>query len=249
MVNWYKQHNLLINGLLVTILVSVLYFLFGPIAAFALLLLPFAGFLAVRLSTVFVILFILFSYFRIHEAFVVLMPLKIPKLLAIASLLAIAWHLFISKTLKPHWSSTHLIFVIWFAWLTVCVFSASNRGVAIEYWSGVLVKVFIMVFAISWWLTRFSHFSFVRLGIMISGVTISLVALNNKMNGVGLVEGTRVTISREYRSQLGDPNDLSLVLMFPVSFLAAELFDTHANKYRRIFAGVETSLPRYILNL
>lgn len=73
---------------------------------------------------------------------------------------------------------------------------------------------------------------------MISGVTISLVALNNKMNGVGLVEGTRVTISREYRSQLGDPNDLSLVLMFPVSFLAAELFDTHANKYRRIFAGV-----------
>jgi len=238
MVNWYKQHNLLINGLLVTILVSVLYFLFGPIAAFALLLLPFAGFLAVRLSTVFVILFILFSYFRIHEAFVVLMPLKIPKLLAIASLLAIAWHLFISKTLKPHWSSTHLIFVIWFAWLTVCVFSASNRGVAIEYWSGVLVKVFIMVFAISWWLTRFSHFSFVRLGIMISGVTISLVALNNKMNGVGLVEGTRVTISREYRSQLGDPNDLSLVLMFPVSFLAAELFDTHANRYRRIFAGV-----------
>lgn len=75
-----------------------------------------------------------------------------------------------------------------------------------------------MVFVISWWLTRFSHFSYVRLGIMISGVAIALVALNNKINGVGLVEGTRVTISREYRSQLGDPNDLSLVLMFPVSF-------------------------------
>ena len=228
----------MINGLFVMTLTLMLYMRFGPIAAFALLLLPFAGFLAVKISTVFIILFILFSYFRLHEVFVVLMPLKIPKMLALASLLAIAWHLFISKSLKPHWSSTHLVFVIWFVWLTVCVFSASNKGMAIEYWTGVLVKVFIMVFAISWWLTRFSHFSLVRMGIMISGISVALVALSNKMNGIGLVEGTRVTISREYRSQLGDPNDLSLVLMFPVSFLAAELFDKGANKYRRLFAAV-----------
>ncbi len=228
----------MINGLFVMTLTLMLYMRFGPIAAFALLLLPFAGFLAVKISTVFIILFILFSYFRLHEVFIVLMPLKIPKMLALASLLAIAWHLFISKSLKPHWSSTHLVFVIWFAWLTVCVFSASNKGMAIEYWTGVLVKVFIMVFAISWWLTRFSHFSLVRMGIMISGILVAVVALSNKMNGIGLVEGTRVTISREYRSQLGDPNDLSLVLMFPVSFLAAELFDKGANKYRRIFAAV-----------
>jgi len=238
MISWYKKYCLMINGLFVMTLTLMLYIRFGPIAAFALLLLPFAGFLAVKISTVFIILFILFSYFRLHEVFVVLMPLKIPKMLALASLLAIAWHLFISKSLKPHWSSTHLVFVIWFVWLTVCVFSASNKGMAIEYWTGVLVKVFIMVFAISWWLTRFSHFSLVRMGIMISGISVALVALSNKMNGIGLVEGTRVTISREYRSQLGDPNDLSLVLMFPVSFLAAELFDKGANKYRRLFAAV-----------
>ena len=238
MISWYKKYCLMINGLFVMTLTLMLYMRFGPIAAFALLLLPFAGFLAVKISTVFIILFILFSYFRLHEVFIVLMPLKIPKMLALASLLAIAWHLFISKSLKPHWSSTHLVFVIWFVWLTVCVFSASNKGMAIEYWTGVLVKVFIMVFAISWWLTRFSHFSLVRMGIMISGISVALVALSNKMNGIGWVEGTRVTISREYRSQLGDPNDLSLVLMFPVSFLAAELFDKSANKYRRLFAAV-----------
>jgi putative inorganic carbon (HCO3(-)) transporter len=238
MISWYKKYCLMINGLFVMTLILMLYMRFGPIAAFALLLLPFAGFLAVKISTVFIILFILFSYFRLHEVFIVLMPLKIPKMLALASLLAIAWHLFISKSLKPHWSSTHLVFVIWFVWLTVCVFSASNKGMAIEYWTGVLVKVFIMVFAISWWLTRFSHFSLVRMGIMISGILVAVVALSNKVNGIGLVEGTRVTISREYRSQLGDPNDLSLVLMFPVSFLAAELFDKGANKYRRLFAAV-----------
>ncbi|MGB0360640.1 MAG: hypothetical protein ACPGEF_04425, partial [Endozoicomonas sp.] len=51
------------------------------------------------------------------------------------------------------------------------------------------------------------------------------VAVSNKLNGIGLVEGSRVTISRHLQSQIGDPNDLSLVLLFPVSFLCAELFN------------------------
>ncbi|NNG43014.1 oligosaccharide repeat unit polymerase [Pseudoalteromonas sp. NEC-BIFX-2020_002] len=235
---FYKNNSHLINASLVTFLVVGLYLQLGPIAVFAFLILPFAAFTAVKVSVAFIILFILFSYFRLHEAFPVLMPLKIPKLLALASILGIVWHLFISKKLKPHWSTTHLIFVIWFVWLTVCVFSAANKGIAIEYWSGVLVKVLIMVFAISWWMTSLSHFNSVRLGIMVSGVTIAIVALSNKINGIGLVEGTRVTISRDIRSQLGDPNDLSLVLMFPVSFLAAEMFNTNAHSLRRLLAAI-----------
>ncbi|MEQ5875200.1 O-antigen ligase family protein [Pseudoalteromonas sp. NFXS39] len=238
MLNYYKQNQLFINGILVTLLVVVTYAILGPIAVFALLLLPFAAFTAVKVSVAFIILFILFSYFRLHEAFPFLMPFKIPKLLALASLLGIAWHLFISQKLKPHWHTNHLIFFAWFIWLTVCVFSASNRGLAMEYWSGVLTKVLIMVFAISWWMSTLKHFNVVRIGIMISGAAIALVALSNKMNGIGLVEGTRVTISRELRSQLGDPNDLSLVMMFPVSFLAAEVFDSNAHKFRRIIAFI-----------
>tara|TARA_Y100000310_G_scaffold70468_2_gene66117 strand:+ start:5526 stop:6890 length:1365 start_codon:yes stop_codon:yes gene_type:complete len=236
MLNYYKQNQLVINGIVVTVLVISTYSLLGPIAVFALLLLPFAAFTAVKVSVAFIILFILFSYFRLHEAFPVLMPLKIPKLLALASLLGIAWHLFISQKLKPHWHTNHLIFFAWFIWLTICVFSAANRGLALEYWSGVLIKVLIMVFAISWWMTSLQHFNVIRIGIMISGSAIALVALSNKMNGIGLVEGTRVTISRELRSQLGDPNDLSLVMMFPVSFLAAEVFDSSAHKIRRFIA-------------
>ena len=208
MLNYYKQNTLLINGILITFAVAVTYATVGPIAVFALLLLPFAAFTAVKVSVAFIILFILFSYFRLHEAFPMLMPFKIPKLLALASLLGIVWHLFISQKLKPHWQTSHLVFFLWFVWLTVCVFSASNRGLAMEYWSGVLTKVLIMVFAISWWMTSLKHFNAVRIGIMISGAAIALVALSNKMNGIGLVEGTRVTISRELRSQLGDPNDL-----------------------------------------
>ncbi|RJE77481.1 hypothetical protein BGP78_00300 [Pseudoalteromonas sp. MSK9-3] len=238
MSEWVKKNQLLLSGALATLLVLALYKIIGPIAAFAIIIMPFAAFTAVRVSTAFVILFILFSYFRLHEAFPVLMPFKIPKLLALASLLGIFWHLFITKQLKPHWNSCHILFFALFIWLTVCVFAASNRGLAIDYWSGILTKVFIMVFAISWWMTTLSHFNLVRIGIMCSGVSIALVALQNKANGIGLVEGTRVTISRDIRSQLGDPNDLSLVLMFPVSFLAAELFDSSGHKLRRGLAGI-----------
>ena len=49
------------------------------------------------------------------------------------------------------------------------------------------------------------------------------MTLYNKANGIGLVEGTRVTIGRDIQSVLGDPNDLSLVLLFPLSF-AISLF-------------------------
>ncbi|BBN81665.1 membrane protein [Pseudoalteromonas sp. A25] len=231
------QNRLFLTGFAITLVVISAYKGVGILGAFALIALPFAAFSAVRASIAFIILFILFSYFRLHEAFPVLMPFKIPKLLALASLLGIFWHLLISKQLKPHWHTCHVLFVILFLWLTVCVFMASNRSIAIEYWSGVLTKVFIMVFAISWWMTSVKHFAIVRIGIMLSGVAVALVAISNKANGIGLVEGTRVTISRELRSQLGDPNDLSLVLMFPVSFLAAEVFDKRNNKSRRLLAA------------
>ncbi|MDP4985549.1 O-antigen ligase family protein [Pseudoalteromonas tunicata] len=221
---------------LFSLLIIVLYEQFGFVAAFAIVLLPFGAVMAVQISTFFIILFILFSYFRLHEAFPILMPLKIPKLLALASLAGIVWHLFISRKLKPHWHTGHLVFCLLFFWLTVSVFAAKDRPLAMMYWSDIMVKVFLMVFVISWWLKTVSAFNWVRFGIMISGTLVACVALYNKANGIGLVEGTRVTISREFRSQIGDPNDLSLVLMFPVSFLAAEMFSSANSNWKRFFA-------------
>ena len=51
-----------------------------------------------------------------------------------------------------------------------------------------------------------------------SGLLVGCVALFNSVNGIGLVEGSRVTIGRDFGSMLGDPNDLALVLMFPLAF-------------------------------
>lgn len=238
MVNITPHQRQWLVGSLVTVATAFIYTLGGSLGAFALVLLPFAATLAVRFSSVFLVLFILFSYFRLHEAFPFLMPFKLPKLLALASLVGITWHLFISKRLSPFWHSGLFVFSLFFVWLTIACIMAVNPSIAMTYWSGILTKVFIMVFAISWWVKSVSAFSWIRLGISLSGISVALVALYNKFQGIGLVEGTRVTISRELRSQLGDPNDLSLVLMFAVSFLAAEVFNPHAKKIMRLFSLV-----------
>lgn len=219
----------------ISVFVVVLAAKIHPVVGLGFALLPFAMVLAVRVSSLFIILFILFSYFRLHEAFPVLMPLKIPKMLALAALLGIAWHLFISKTLQPIWHSGHIAFALFFTWLVIASLCASNRGMSIAYLNGNLSKLFIMVFAISWWLRSLKELGWVRMGIAASGSAVALVAISNKIQGIGLVEGTRVSISRHLGSQLGDPNDLSLVMMFPVSFLAAEVFVSQYSITRRLF--------------
>ncbi|MCJ8271217.1 MAG: oligosaccharide repeat unit polymerase, partial [Psychrosphaera sp.] len=44
--------------------------------------------------------FIVFSFFRIHEAFRFLIPLHIPLLLALSSLAVLGWHLVVIKSIK-----------------------------------------------------------------------------------------------------------------------------------------------------
>ena len=57
---------------------------------------------------------------------------------------------------------------------------------------------------------------------IVAGIVVGTVALVNKVQGVGLIEGTRVTIGRDIGSMLGDPNDLALVLLFPIGFALAQ---------------------------
>jgi probable O-glycosylation ligase (exosortase A-associated) len=232
-------------GISLSFFIIMTYIFYGFFISFSLLLLPFVLFLIIRHSVIFVILFILFSYFRIHEAFPILMDLKIPRLLALSSFFGIFWHLFLTKKLKPFWNSSHTVFMTLFLWLTVSVFAATNKDLSLEYWTSTLTKVFIMVFVISWWINNSKAFNLTRLGIIISGGLIASVAVYNKINGIGLVEGTRVTISRDLKAQIGDPNDLSLVLLFSVSFLCAELMNKKHKLFYKIIILAILSLVIY----
>ena len=188
------------------------------------------------------LLFIVFSFFRIHEAFPILIPFRIPQFLAITTLLSLAWHYFGTRRIQAYWSSELLIFIPFFTVCTVGVVFATDRAEAWAYWSGTYVKIAIMTFATAWLTREQRHFKRVNFSIVLAGLAIAYVTLYNKYNMIGLVEGTRVTIGRDIGSTLGDPNDLSLILLFPLSFACALLVSKGIGRWQRMLGFIATPM-------
>lgn len=188
-----------------------------------------------------VLLFVLFSFFRIHEVFPQLYNFKIPLLLSLASLAALIWHLVLTEKIKPYWRKELTLVSSFFGLVILGIVMASNLGLAIKYFSDVYSKIMIMTFAIAWLSRTSKDFALASKLFTITGSMVGLVALHNSANGIGLVEGTRVTIGRAIGSILGDPNDLALVLMFPVAFSCSFILTPKIGKANRIF-GITTLL-------
>ncbi|ARU55221.1 O-antigen polymerase [Oleiphilus messinensis] len=180
--------------------------------------------------------FIIFSFFRIHEAIPVLMPFKIPQLLALASFAVLGWHIFIANTISLYWSKLLTLFSLFFLLICLGAVFATDRGAAIGAITGTFSKIAIMVCAIAWLIRTPKDFHRCSMLIILAGCVIGSIAITNKLNGIGLVEGTRVTIGRNIGSMIGDPNDLALVLTFPLSFAAGMLFSKRSPGYLRLFA-------------
>ena len=193
---------------------------YGLLAPVALAMLPVAGLVAFNNAFALCLIFIVFSFFRIHEAFPVLNPLRIPSLVAIPTLLVLGWHIALSRSIKPYWSKELKAFSVFFIITTIGVLFAVNRSSALTYWTATYWKIAIMVIAIAWLTRDPKDFLLAARALVIGGSAVAIVAITNKLGGIGLVEGTRVTIGRDIGSVLGDPNDLSLVLLFPLGFAA-----------------------------
>ncbi|SFB89023.1 O-antigen ligase family protein [Pseudoalteromonas denitrificans] len=222
-----------------SILVGVIWYVMpSPILVIAAFLAPAIVVKLTKIPYIICLGFIIFSFFRIHEAFPFLSPLHIPQLLALATLGVLVWHLFVSKEINCYWTPQLSWFVAFFALVVVGVIFASNSGKAIGYFNSTYIKIAILVFAIVWLSKSPSDFLLASRLFLLSGVVIACVALSNKMNGIGLVEGTRVTIGRDIGSILGDPNDLSLVLLFPCGFGLSLFFSTGLSKCERYLAGL-----------
>ncbi|MFZ4406253.1 MAG: O-antigen ligase family protein [Paracraurococcus sp.] len=205
-------------ALVMTLAVAGLWFALGdPFIVAGLCLAPVVVMIAVRDPFPLCLGFIIFSFFRIHEAYPFLEPFKIPKMLALGTISVLGLHFFFRR-IKPYWRP-ELKWLCWFfAHTTVSMFLSAGRPQAIAYWTDTFVKIFIMVFAIAWLTTTPKRFSLAAAGFTLAGIATSIVAISNALQGIGLVEGSRVTIGRENGSVLGDPNDLSLVLLFPLAF-------------------------------
>ena len=189
-----------------------------PVALLPLAVIPLGLLFVLKKPFVVCLTFILFSFFRLHEVFPQLDPIKIPLLTALGSYFVLAWHIILTRKVKVYWRREHRIFARFFGWVVLGILFSSHPPSAFGSFTSVYMKIGIMVLAISWLMTEKWHFKLAHFLILSAGLAVGGVTLFNKANGIGLVEDTRVTIPG---TSLGDPNDLSLVLSFPMSYAIA----------------------------
>ena len=206
-----------------------------PLVIVGACLLPIGIISVFRFPFVMVLGFVLFSFFRLHEAFPQLYSLRIPQMLALASLSALFWHLVVTRKLQIYWLDEMNWLIAFFILCFIGVFLASNRPTALAYFNGVYSKIALMTFAIAWLIREPQQMLRAGIAFVLAGCAIAGVALNNAAQGLEMVEGSRVTIGRSFGSTLGDPNDLALVLMFPLGFAAA--FAIHPGHQLRKLLG------------
>ncbi|SHO55067.1 O-antigen ligase family protein [Vibrio quintilis] len=218
MMNQTSRPGIIVSLAVCLLMAGMWYLIPHPAIPVAIAILPLAAMFALTQTFWLVILFIIFSFFRIHEAIPVLFPLKIPLLLSLGSLAALMWHVLISRQLKVYWHPS----LTWLAvfWVLVCVgiVFASNRGIALNNFKGIYWKIMIMTLATVWLVNNAKNLKMTTFLIIGAGMIVGAVAMSNSIQGIGLVEGSRVTVGRDLGSMLGDPNDLALVLMFPLAF-------------------------------
>jgi putative inorganic carbon (HCO3(-)) transporter len=215
---------------------GVMYLFPHPIVLVVFGLLPIALWVVLHYSFYVVIGFVVFSFFRIHEVFPMIEPFKVPLMLALASLFIIFIRLTITKSLLPYWSKQFTYLILFYLLVTIAIPFSANVGVASTAWSGVYSKIILMTFVIAWMMREEDHFIISCRIFLIAGACVGIVALINKANGIGLVEGTRVTIGRDIGSLLGDPNDLALVLLYPMAYAIASFLEKQLSTFERIFA-------------
>ncbi len=224
-----------------SLLLGIIWAFFpSPLLIIAISVLPFALLITLRYPFLMVLLFVIFSFFRIHEVFPQLYNLKIPLLLSMASLAALIWHMALTGKIKPYWRKELSLISIFFSLVVLGVLMASNRPVALNYFIDVYWKIMIMTFAIAWLTQSAKDFAMASRLITLSGLLVGLVALFNHFNAIGLVEGSRVTIGRAIGSVLGDPNDLALVLMFPVAFAISLLLNKDFGRSTKLLGLITT---------
>jgi hypothetical protein len=151
---------------------------------------------------------------------------------------SLALNVFALKNIKPFWHPILSVYSYFFFHVTMGIAFAGSKEEAFAYWTGTYWKIYVIAIAITWLARTPKHFMAVLLTAVSAGMLIAAVTISNKLRGIGLVEDTRVTIGRDIQSVLGDPNDLSLVLLFPMAFACSLLFTHGISKIRKLYGAV-----------
>ena len=103
---------------------ALAYLLREPTVLVALALVPLAAIVAFRNPFLLCLAFILFTFFRLHEAFPVLNPLRLPQMLALGSLAVLGAHL-VFRRIEVAWTPELKLFAWFFGIITLGCLTAT----------------------------------------------------------------------------------------------------------------------------
>lgn len=178
-----------IAALTITVVIALLWTVMPhPILIVAVCFAPLALLFVLNQTFWLVTLFVIFSFFRIHEAFPAIYSFKIPLLLSLGALAALAFHLLLSRQLTAFWHPSLKWLCIFWGLVIIGIVFASSRDIAITVFKNTYWKIIVMTLAITWLITKPQQLAQMSKAIIVAGMLIGLVALNNAANGIDLVE-------------------------------------------------------------
>lgn len=177
--------------------------------------------------------------------------LVIPVTMLLAAICALSWAKLLSSTAEVPLPINVRIYVAYFTFLTIATIFAVVASNSYDWWINLMWKVATMTLATAWLARSESDLKSASNIFILSGVLIALVVIYNKIHGISLVQGTRVSIGRIVSDDpdapivlgqiLSDPNDLSLILMFPMAFALARIVHRR-NLFEAAMAAAACSL-------
>lgn len=212
--------------------------------------LPIAVAISATAPFVICVLFICVTYFRLHEAYPFLEDFRIPLATGLLAISGLVWHAVVVRSIKLVWTRELKLFLLLCAIITFGMIFSTDRWNSYAKWTDVWLKITVMTFAIAWLIKSPRDFQWAVSLFMLSALLVGLVVIYNKVHGLGLVEGTRVTIQNETLTNtgndpirsinvLGDPNDLALILLFPFAYALAFTLSPRTGLNR--FLGIITA--------
>ena len=175
------------------------------------------------------LLFVAATMFRIHEAYPVLLPYRIPLLTAGLCIVSVGLHMARGGMSLP-WRKEIKLALLFGLQVVIGIVFSIDRQVSWQLFADNFAKVIAGMLFLAMILRLPRDAMKIAGALTLTGTLVSFVAIYNQIHGIDLVEGSRVAISRGIGSLLGDPNDLCFVLMFPLAFGLSAIFSRDAGR-------------------
>lgn len=159
--------------------------------------------------------------------------LMIPLVMACVAFCILVWTMLLSATAEHPLPVNIKYFAAFAMWISISMIGSTIPGESYDWWASITWKITAMTLATAWLVRTERDLGHASNIFILSGVLIAFVVIYNKIHGISLVQETRVSIGRievdpespiyVVQGILSDPNDLALILMFPLAFALARV--------------------------